>query len=142
MHWDYAAGLPYLDAQVSKYVDRHQAKGGFDDLLKALSYLEKTMLHYYPQQYARWKGDPTVDTQIMMGFDSWTPPGEVAFYEDIDNYIPETDPSERNPLNVTMLDTDIYANTTQDSLAPDPAVNYEDAIRGVIQSDHLAENEG
>jgi hypothetical protein len=52
-HWDYAAGLPYLDAQISKYIDRHQDKNGFQDLLKAQSYLTKAMLFYYPEEYAQ-----------------------------------------------------------------------------------------
>lgn len=54
MHWDYAAGLPYLDAQISKYIDRHQDKGGFQDLLKSLMYWEKAVKHYYPEEYKRW----------------------------------------------------------------------------------------
>lgn len=51
-HWDYAAQLPYLDGQVSKYVDRHQQKGGLQDLLKAEHYLHKAMEYYYPEEYA------------------------------------------------------------------------------------------
>ena len=50
-HWDYAAQLPYLDGQVSKYIDRHEEKGGFQDLLKAQHYLTKMMEHYYPEEY-------------------------------------------------------------------------------------------
>jgi len=52
-HWDYAAGLPYLDAQISKYIDRHQDKNGFQDLLKSQSYLTKAMLFFYPEEYAQ-----------------------------------------------------------------------------------------
>lgn len=53
-HWDYAAGLPYLDAQISKYIDRHQDKGGFQDMLKSLTYWEKAVKHYYPEEYKWW----------------------------------------------------------------------------------------
>jgi cytochrome c553 len=52
-HWDYAAGLPYLIGQISKYTDRHLEKNGFQDLLKAQSYLTKAMLFYYPEEYAK-----------------------------------------------------------------------------------------
>jgi hypothetical protein len=51
-HWDYACQLPYLDGQISKYVDRHQSKNGFQDLLKAEHYLHKAMEYYYPIEYA------------------------------------------------------------------------------------------
>jgi len=51
-HWDYAAQLPYLDGQVSKYVDRHQQKNKFQDLLKAEHYLHKMMEIYYSKEYA------------------------------------------------------------------------------------------
>lgn len=42
-HWDYvvANGIPYLEAQVIKYVSRHQDKNGIQDLEKAKHFLEK-----------------------------------------------------------------------------------------------------
>jgi hypothetical protein len=42
-HWDFAidAGLPYLEGQVTKYIDRHAAKNGRQDFEKALHFLEK-----------------------------------------------------------------------------------------------------
>lgn len=52
-HWDYAAQLPYLDGQVSKYVDRHQQKNKLQDLLKAEHYLHKMMEVYYAKEYAQ-----------------------------------------------------------------------------------------
>lgn len=57
-HWDYACQLPYLDGQVSKYVDRHSDKGGFQDLLKAEHYLHKMMEVYYPEEYAAHLNPP------------------------------------------------------------------------------------
>jgi len=38
-----------------KYVDRHKDKGGFQSLLKALSFLWKLMEYYYPQEYQQWR---------------------------------------------------------------------------------------
>lgn len=42
-HWDYviANGIPYLEAQIIKYVSRWQDKNGLEDLLKAKHFLEK-----------------------------------------------------------------------------------------------------
>lgn len=42
-HWDYvvANNIPYLEAQVIKYVSRHKAKNGMEDLKKAKHMLEK-----------------------------------------------------------------------------------------------------
>lgn len=42
-HWDYviANGIPYMEAQVIKYVSRWQNKNGLEDLEKAKHYLEK-----------------------------------------------------------------------------------------------------
>ena len=42
-HWDFAidAGLPYLEGQVTKYIDRHQRKKGREDFEKAIHFLEK-----------------------------------------------------------------------------------------------------
>lgn len=42
-HWDFAidAGLPYLEGQVTKYIDRHQRKKGREDFEKAAHFLEK-----------------------------------------------------------------------------------------------------
>ena len=71
-HWDYAAGLPYLDGQVSKYVDRHLDKNGFQDLLKAQSYLVKTMLHYYPDEYKAWLAEQEKEKEGV-NFCSWCP---------------------------------------------------------------------
>jgi Protein of unknwon function (DUF3310) len=42
-HWDYiiANDIPYLEAQIIKYVSRHARKNGLEDLGKALHFLEK-----------------------------------------------------------------------------------------------------
>lgn len=53
MHWDYAAKLPYLEGMATKYIDRHQKKGGREDLLKARSYIDKMLELYYPRQSAQ-----------------------------------------------------------------------------------------
>jgi hypothetical protein len=41
--WDYIAsnGIGYLEGNVIKYVSRHKAKGGVEDLKKARHYLDK-----------------------------------------------------------------------------------------------------
>lgn len=54
-HWDYAAKKPYLVASVSKYLDRFQVKGGWQGVLKALSFLYKLMVTYYPVEFAEWR---------------------------------------------------------------------------------------
>lgn len=42
-HWDYviANNIPYLEAQIIKYVTRHDKKDGLKDLRKAQHFLEK-----------------------------------------------------------------------------------------------------
>lgn len=42
-HWDFAidVNLPYLEGQVTKYVDRHERKNKRQDLEKALHFAEK-----------------------------------------------------------------------------------------------------
>lgn len=44
-HWDWAAetGLPYLEGCATKYLPRWRAKGGLEDLRKAVSYLQKAL---------------------------------------------------------------------------------------------------
>lgn len=44
-HWDLvvANNIPYLEAQVLKYVMRWRKKGGLDDLKKAEHFLQKLM---------------------------------------------------------------------------------------------------
>lgn len=42
-HWDFVVDvrLPYLEAQATRYIDRHQKKNGRQDLEKALHYIQK-----------------------------------------------------------------------------------------------------
>ena len=42
-HWDfvYANDIPYMEAQIIKYVFRHKGKNGAQDLQKAQHFLEK-----------------------------------------------------------------------------------------------------
>jgi len=42
-HWDLVEynGIPYMEAQIIKYVMRHQDKNGKEDLLKAGHFLQK-----------------------------------------------------------------------------------------------------
>lgn len=42
-HWDYvlANDIPYLEAQIIKYVTRHKRKNGLQDLEKARHFLDK-----------------------------------------------------------------------------------------------------
>lgn len=40
-HWDLFADAPYLDAQVSRYMNRWREKGQMEDLLKARSFIDK-----------------------------------------------------------------------------------------------------
>lgn len=52
-HWDVcvAVDLPYLLSAASKYVSRHRAKNGREDLEKAMSYLERHLLATEKNQY-------------------------------------------------------------------------------------------
>lgn len=54
-HWDVVASLEwdYFQGNITKYVDRHRRKGGFEDLMKARHYLDKYMEVAYPEEYAR-----------------------------------------------------------------------------------------
>lgn len=42
-HWDFAidVGMPYLEGQITKYVDRHERKNKRQDLEKALHFAQK-----------------------------------------------------------------------------------------------------
>lgn len=42
-HWDFVVdcSIPYLEAQVTKYISRHEKKNGKQDLDKALHFLQK-----------------------------------------------------------------------------------------------------
>lgn len=42
-HWDFVidAALPYLEAQITRYLDRHARKNGREDVEKALHYSQK-----------------------------------------------------------------------------------------------------
>jgi hypothetical protein len=51
-HWDLTASEPYLEANATKYILRHRSKNGFEDLKKAISYIEKIMAVHYPEEYA------------------------------------------------------------------------------------------
>lgn len=52
-HWDVcvAVDLPYLPSAASKYVSRHRAKNGREDLEKAVSYLERHLLAVAKSHY-------------------------------------------------------------------------------------------
>lgn len=49
-HWDLveANKIPYMEAQILRYVMRHAKKGGRSDLEKAKHYIEKLMELRYP----------------------------------------------------------------------------------------------
>ncbi len=69
-HWDYvlANRIPYMEAQVIKYVTRWRKKGGISDLKKAQHFLEKlieweTMVALETEaarQQAEWEAMKTV----------------------------------------------------------------------------------
>ena len=44
----HANGIPYMEANVIKYVCRHREKNGREDLLKAIHYLELLLDLEYP----------------------------------------------------------------------------------------------
>jgi hypothetical protein len=50
-HWDYviSKNIPYLEAMIIKYVERHAYKNGREDLLKARHFLQKALETYYPE---------------------------------------------------------------------------------------------
>lgn len=44
-HWDFVldSGMGYLEAQITRYIDRHEKKKGREDVEKALHYAEKLL---------------------------------------------------------------------------------------------------
>ena len=50
-HWDFVKmhSIPYMEAQIIKYVMRHRAKNGAEDLAKARHFLDKLLEQEYPQ---------------------------------------------------------------------------------------------
>ena len=56
-HWDYVLtnDVPYMEAQVLKYVSRHRLKGGADDLRKAQHFIEKLVA--WESEYPHVKRD-------------------------------------------------------------------------------------
>ncbi len=46
-------GIPFLEANVIKYVTRHQFKNGVEDIDKAIHYLELIKEFYYPESRLR-----------------------------------------------------------------------------------------
>lgn len=52
-HWDvvHLLGWDYFQGNITKYVDRHAKKKGFEDLRKAEHYLHKYMELIYPREY-------------------------------------------------------------------------------------------
>lgn len=54
-HWDYVTdlNLPYLPAQIGRYVTRWQKKNGLEDIRKAIHYNDKLIeVHLVRKQYA------------------------------------------------------------------------------------------
>jgi hypothetical protein len=64
-HWDWAGKLPGLEYAATKYTARHASKAGFQDLLKAVSYIEKIMQRDYPQEYAERSKVPDAEYSIF-----------------------------------------------------------------------------
>ena len=56
-HWDFVKmhSIPYMEAQIIKYVMRHHAKNGVEDLLKAKHFLDKLL----EQEYAQTEDNPS-----------------------------------------------------------------------------------
>ena len=54
-HWDFVLmhNIPYMEAQIIKYVMRWRKKGGIDDLRKAVHFIEKLMEHEMAQAPSR-----------------------------------------------------------------------------------------
>ena len=66
-HWDYvlANDIPYLEAQVIKYLTRWRKKNGFQDILKAKHFLDKLI----EVEGMKPKPDPTNDLSEIL--DQW-----------------------------------------------------------------------
>jgi len=76
-HWDYviANNIPYMEAQIIKYVGRHQDKGGVQDLYKAQHFLEK-LLETEEAKLAELKAKKVMPRRRL--------PGDAAFPPDLD----------------------------------------------------------
>jgi hypothetical protein len=47
-------GIPFLEGNVIKYVSRHRFKGGREDVLKAIHYLELLLEWEYPTEEVKY----------------------------------------------------------------------------------------
>lgn len=67
-HWDIVdlLGWDYFQGNITKYLDRHARKKGFEDLQKAEHYLHKYMELKYPDEYAER------EAAKLRPLDSWT----------------------------------------------------------------------
>lgn len=68
-HWDFVLmhNIPYLEAQIIKYVMRHKKKNGMEDLRKAKHFLEKLIEHELNQEIEadpRRKPEPTSEERL------------------------------------------------------------------------------
>lgn len=65
--WDYIHrnGIGYLAGNVIRYVTRYKQKGGKEDLLKAIHYLEKLIEEDYPE-------DQSNQSQVIKNEVSWS----------------------------------------------------------------------
>lgn len=59
-HWDFAAQLPYLEGNATKYISRHMKKNGLQDLLKAAHYLKKIIELNYLDEYNKLPADQKI----------------------------------------------------------------------------------
>lgn len=79
-HWDYvlANEIPYLEAQVIKYVSRWRKKNGFQDLEKARHFLDK--LIEYEQAKAKQRVSPApFDSGRAQSYGQFIPPADPNF---------------------------------------------------------------
>src|ERR1035437_6299994 len=62
-HWDLYADAPGLIYSATKHITRHRAKGGKQDLLKAITEIQKIIEQEYPD--VQNPGKPTTDEEVM-----------------------------------------------------------------------------
>jgi len=81
-HWDVVVAMKwdYFQGNITKYVDRHARKKGFEDLMKAMHYLEKYMEVTYPEQWAEYQATKGYSVTVSLETDDMDSPGNDLIF--------------------------------------------------------------
>lgn len=129
-HWDFClrVGLDYLSGNATKYIARNRKKGGRDDLLKALHYIDKlaensllvartqtrpalTWIRYEVSTFCAKNDLNPLEKNLIMWLATWTTEQDLrlarqALREHLDDTVPE-------PKPVPVSDSNKHADRTE-----------------------------